>query len=186
MDVYLSWHLRWLLHVNIVVEEVLDSRHLAKRTELLAETLSLLRTLVWLGLRANTSDTLDCLSLVLRVERCLALVVPELPSCLAAMAPLWHKLSSSRQVLDHRLFNTGCLGSSSVDKLRTLSCIILMGNVSNSPDSGGGNFGFRRIFSSLLNLLRGGWCNGNCFHLNDLLNFDFYFYANSIFAQSEF
>ena len=94
MDVDLSRHFRGLLHVDIVVEEVLDGRHLAKRAELLAETLGLLRTLVWLGLRADTSDTLDCLGLVLRVERCLALVVPELPSCLTAVTSFWHELGS--------------------------------------------------------------------------------------------
>ena len=103
VDVDFSRHLGGLLHVHVVIEEVLDGGHLAKRAELLAKALSLRRVLVWLGLRPDASDALNRLSLMLRVERCLALIVPELPGCLAAVASLRHELSRSGLVRDRRL-----------------------------------------------------------------------------------
>lgn len=86
MNVDLTGHLRRLLHVHIVVEEVLKSRHLAQRLQLVTEALLRLRTApLLLGLRANLGDAFDCLDLRLCVERRLALVVPELPSCLTGV-----------------------------------------------------------------------------------------------------
>ena len=89
--------------MHIVVEEVLDGGHLTQRAKLLSEALSLGRILVWLGLRPDASDALNRLSLVLRVERRLALIVPELPGCLTAVASLRHELSRSGLVRDRRL-----------------------------------------------------------------------------------
>lgn len=86
MNVNLTGHLRGLLHVHIVVEEVLEGGHLAERLQLVSEALLRLRTpLFLLGLRANLGDPVDCLDLRLCVERCLPLVIPELPGCLTSV-----------------------------------------------------------------------------------------------------
>lgn len=45
VDVNLSWHLRRLLHVHVVVEKVLEGWHLAQRLELVAIALRLGRLL---------------------------------------------------------------------------------------------------------------------------------------------
>ena len=89
MDVDLTGHLRRLLHVHIVVEEVLEGGHLAERLQLVTIALRLLRRRLlysWLG--ADPRNPLYRLLLLLSVEGCLSLVVPELPRCLALVAIL--------------------------------------------------------------------------------------------------
>ena len=90
MNVDLSRHLGRLLHVHIVVEEVLEGRDLSQRLQLVSIALLALR---WasragpfrLGLGSYPCDPVDRLLLLLGVERCLPLVVPELPSGLTLM-----------------------------------------------------------------------------------------------------
>ena len=96
MNVDLSRHLRRLLHVHIVVEEVLQGGDLAKRLELVSVALlgaARAADPLGLGLGADARDAIDRLQLLLGVERCLALVVPELPRGLALMP--WLELSGS-------------------------------------------------------------------------------------------
>ena len=89
MNVDFSWHLRRLLHVHIVVEEVLERGHLSEWLQLVPVISSLGRTrLLRFRLRSHPSDTLDGRLLLLCVERSLPLVVPELPGCLATMTIL--------------------------------------------------------------------------------------------------
>ena len=96
MNVNLSWHLCRLLHVDIVVEEVLEGWHLTERLQLVTVAFRLKRgSLLHLRLRANSDDTLNSLLLLLGVERSLALVIPELPGCLATMAVLRQELHRS-------------------------------------------------------------------------------------------
>ena len=87
VDVNLAWHLGGLLHVDIEVEEVLEGGHAAEGLELVSErgwlcgdSASAGGALFWSGLRAHSSDALMSLDLLLRIERCLPLIVPELPS----------------------------------------------------------------------------------------------------------
>lgn len=85
--------------MHIVVEEVLKSGDLAERFELVSVALfALLHTagaarFFGFGLGSDARDAIDRLQLVLGVERCLPLVVPELP-CGLALVP-WLELSSS-------------------------------------------------------------------------------------------
>ena len=89
MDVDLTRHLRGLLHVHIVVEEVLEGGHLAERLQLVTIALRLLwRRLFYPRLGADSRNPLYRLLLLLRVEGCLSLVVPELPRSLALVAVL--------------------------------------------------------------------------------------------------
>ena len=83
-DINLSWHLRWLLHVNIVVEKVFNRWYDTQRLQLVSITffdLSLHR--LWLV--ANLCDSIKSLYLILGVEWCLPLVVPKLPTCMKLM-----------------------------------------------------------------------------------------------------
>jgi len=98
VDVDLARHLRRLLHVHIVVEEMLDGGHLAERLELVPEALRLRRRLFDFRLRTDAYDAIDRLRLMLSVEGRLALVVPELPGCLRAVPALRQKLHRSRHV----------------------------------------------------------------------------------------
>ena len=86
MDIDLSRHLSGFFHVHIEVEKVLQSRHGAKRFELVSERLRLscgsasaCSSLVRFGLRTHSCDALMSLDLLLGVEGCLSLIVPELP-----------------------------------------------------------------------------------------------------------
>ena len=89
MDVDLARHLRRLLHVHIVVEEVLEGGHFAEWLKLVTIALCLLRRgLLNPRLRPDPRNPLYRLLLLLRVEGCLSLVVPELPRSLALMAIL--------------------------------------------------------------------------------------------------
>ena len=87
MNIDLPRHLRRLLHVHIVVEEVLQGGDLAQRLQLVP--IALLALLgaggggpLGLGLGADASDSIDRLELLLSVEWCLPLIVPELPCAL--------------------------------------------------------------------------------------------------------
>lgn len=112
MNINLSGHLRRLLHVHIVVEEVLKGGDLAQRLELVLVALLVLARsggFLRLGLRTDASDTIDRLQLLLGVEWCLPLVIPELPCSLTLMTGL--ELSSSRRIGQLRwLFLLYCLG----------------------------------------------------------------------------
>ena len=89
MDVDFARHLSWLLHVHIVVEEVLKGGHFAERLELVTIALRLLRRrLLNPWLRSDPRNPLYRLLLLLRVEGCLSLIVPELPRSLALVAIL--------------------------------------------------------------------------------------------------
>ena len=71
--------------MHIIVEKVLQSRHFPQRFELLAIALLFLGRLLWLRLGTDARDAFDSLDLVLGVEGCLSLVIPELPGCLTAV-----------------------------------------------------------------------------------------------------
>ena len=89
-DVDLSWHHGGLLHVDIVVEEVLQSRDRAQWLQLV--TIALFDLGLWgLWLRANPCDSLKSLDLILSVERRLPLVVPELPARVQRVTLLWEQ-----------------------------------------------------------------------------------------------
>ena len=80
VNVDLSRHLRRLLHVHIIVEEVLESGHFTECLELVAIALHLLGCgFLHLGLRSDPGDAFKRLLLLLSVEGSLALIVPELP-----------------------------------------------------------------------------------------------------------
>lgn len=99
VNIDLSGHLRRLLHVHIVVEEVLEGGDLAQRLELvLVALLVVARVVDFLRLRLGTdaSDAIDRLQLLLGVEWCLPLVVPELPCSLTLVS--WLELSGSRRL----------------------------------------------------------------------------------------
>ena len=96
MNIDLAGHLSWLLHVDIVVEKVLESWDFAERLELVSVAFFALRS-TWvgrlrLGLRTDARDAINRLLLLLSVERRLSLVVPELPSSLTPV----HGLELSR------------------------------------------------------------------------------------------
>ena len=86
-DIDLPWHLIWLLHVHIVVEEVLNCGDQPQRLQLVSVA-SLHGLSIHFGLCANLGDTLDGLDLILGVEGRLSLVVPELPTRVESMTLL--------------------------------------------------------------------------------------------------
>ena len=95
-DVDLPRHLRRLLHVHVVVEEVLDRRDPTQRLQLLEVGFLLLASLGSgrrLGLWLQRGDAVQGLLLLQRVEGYLPLIVPELPVGLQWVGLLLEELS---------------------------------------------------------------------------------------------